>query len=314
MQMEGDALNGQPAEGVSDLDSLADELFKAENPEDARDESEGDDSEEAEGEEEEAEESEDDEDEEEEPTIVLKHEGKELPLKQSEVVELAQKGFDYSQKTMAVAKEREAAQAERTQASQYREEVEHARTEQINRLNALDQFLSQQLGSPPPVEWAQQDVGYYVAEKEKYEARKGQLDQARSAIGYLQEEQARSRQAWIVQQADATEAALKDTLPGWSETTLPELADYAGKYGLNPKTADVAFVQKGLWEVLHKAKAYDALLVKKAEMKPVTKLAKVVPPSSANPVGKAAARQKREAAFDSNPSVDALTELFMTRK
>lgn len=306
--LEGDG-ESQPAEGVSDLDSLADAITGGKE-EGAQDESEGDESEEAEGEEEEAEESEDDEDEEEEATIVLKHEGKEIPLKQSEVVELAQKGFDYSSKTMKLAEERDAVKAERTQASQYREEVETARTEQLSRLQALDQFLTQQIGTPPPVEWAQQDVGYYVAEKEKYEARKGQLDQARSAIGYLQNEQARERQAWITQQADATETALKDTLPGWNENTLPELASYAEKFGLTPKSADVAFVQKGLWEVLHKAKAYDALLVKKAEMKPVTKLARVVPPSSANPVGKAAARAKREAEFDKNPSVDSLAAIF----
>ena len=29
-------------------------------------------------------------------TIVLKHDGKDVPLKKSEVIELAQKGFDYS--------------------------------------------------------------------------------------------------------------------------------------------------------------------------------------------------------------------------
>ena len=313
MSMEGDG-ESQPAEGVSDLDSLADAITGGKE-EDAQDESEGDESEESEESEQEADEEESEDEESEEAKklkFTIKHDGKdvELELSPEEHREMLQKSFDYTNKTMAVAKEREAAQAERTQASQYREEVEHARTEQLSRLQALDQFLSQQIGSPPPVEWAQQDVGYYVAEKEKYEARKGQLDQARSAIGYLQEEQARSRQAWIVQQADATEAALKDTLPGWNENTLPELADYAGKYGLTPKSADVAFVQKGLWEVLHKAKAYDALLVKKAEMKPVTKLAKVVPPSSANPVGKAAARAKREAEFDKNPSVDSLAAIF----
>lgn len=312
MRMEGDGPEDQPAEGVSDLDSLAEAITGGKpTEEDAQDESEGDDPEDAEesGDEEEAEDAEEDE-EEEEPTLVLKHDGKELPFKQSEVIGLAQQGLDYTKKTMALAEDRKVVESERSRAVEYREEVENARTEQLNRLQALDQFLSQQLGTPPPVEWAQQDVGYYVAQKEQYEARKGQLDQARSAIGYLQEEQARSRQAWIVQQADATEAALKDTLPGWNENTLPELADYAGKYGLTPKTAEVAFVQKGLWEVLQKAKAYDALLVKKAEMKPVTKLAKVVAPSSANPVGKAAARAKREAEFDKNPSVDSLAAIF----
>lgn len=311
MQMQGDGPEDQPGEGVTDLDALADAISgEQEEEEGAPEESGGDESEESEGEEEEAEEEAEPEDEEEEATIVLKHEGKEIPLKQSEVVELAQKGFDYSQKTMAVAKERDAVKAEREKVTSYRQEAEQARTTQLNQLQALEQFYSQQLGDPPPVEWAQQDVAFYVAEKERYEARKGQLDQARSAIGYLQDEQARQRQAWIIQQADECESALKDTLPGWNESTLPELAEYAGKYGLTPKSADVAFVQKGLWEVLHKAKAYDALLAKKAEMKPVNKLVKTVKPSAANPVGKAAARAKREAEFNKNPSVESLAAIF----
>lgn len=311
MTMQGDGPEGQPGEGVTSIDSLVGLMDGGEEGEGAPDEpAEGEEPEESEGEESEAEESEGAEDEEEEATIVLKHEGKEIPLKQSEVVELAQKGFDYSQKTMALAEERKGLESERSKASEYRQEVEHARQVQLNQLQALEQFYGQQIGSPPPVEWAQQDVAYYVAEKEKYEARKGQLDQARSAIGYLQEEQARSRQAWITQQADATESALKDTLPGWNENTLPELADYAGKYGLTPKSADVAFVQKGLWEVLHKAKAYDALLAKKAEMKPVTKLAKVVSPQAKNQPSQLAKRQDAVKRYNAAPSLSSLADLL----
>lgn len=311
MSMVGDDPKGQPTEGVDTLADLTALLDGGEEREDGTpvESEEGELPDEAEGEEDGSEE-EGDEEEQEEATIVLKHEGKEVSLKQSEVVELAQKGFDYSQKTMAVAEERKAVEAQRSQVETYRQEVEQARTDQLTKLQALEQFYEGQIGSPPPVEWAQQDVAYYIAQKEQYEARKGQLEQARSAIGYLQQEQARSRQAWIVQQADATEAALKDTLPGWSEATLPELADYAKKLGLTPQSAELAFVHKGFWEALHKAKAYDQLLEKKAQMKPVSELKKVAPPTARNQPPQLARRAEAEKAYAAKPSINTLANLL----
>ena len=64
----------------------------------------------------------------------------------------------------------------------------------------------------------------------------------------------------------------------------------------------------GFWQLAHKAKAYDAIQAKKAEMKPTEKLAKVAKPSAANQSGKATERAKRDAAFYKNPSVDTLAE------
>lgn len=313
MRMEGDDPTGQPAEGVATLDEMVALMDDGEERVDAPDESEsGDLPDESEGEEVEQDGEDEDSDEVAKQKFTIKHDGKEIELELTleETVEALQKSFDYTQKTMALSEDRKAVEAMRSQVDGYRQEVEQARTQQLTQLQALEQFYENQLGNPPPVEWAQQDVAYYIAQKEQYEARKGQLEQARKAIGYLQEEQARSRQAWIVQQANETEAALKDTLPGWSEATLPALADYAKSLGLTPQSAELAFVHKGFWEALHKAKAYDELLAKKAQLKPVAQLKKVAPAQARNQPPQLARRQEAEKRYNAKPTLSNLADLL----
>lgn len=307
--MAGDAAM-QPAEGdtLSGLAGLMDDADEGEQPETEQEQ----DGEEAEEQEEAGEgEEQEEQDEGDDATIVLKHDGKEIPLKKSEVVELAQKGFDYSQKTMAVAEERKHVEALQAQADEYRQNNEKALTATLDRLNAFVKFAESQVGAPPSVELASQDVGLYIAQKEQYETRKGQLQAAHEAIANVQQEAQRQRQAWIAQQADATEKALRDTLPGFGEKTIDDLATYLGKVGITPKTADVGYVQKGLWEIAAKAKAYDELQAKTATLKPVSQLPKVAKPSAANQPNRAAVN-KAEAfkRFNAKPSLQSLGNLL----
>lgn len=305
MNWEGDGREGQPADDAASIDDILGLMDEEEGDGGALDESEeGDESDESEDEED------DDEGQQDEPTVTLKHDGKEFTLKQSEVVDLAQKGYDYTQKTMAVAKDREAVEAEKAKVSEVRQKLDGAVGEQVARLQAIEQFMASQLGSPPPAEWASQDVAYYIAQKEQYEARKGQLEEARNAITQLQQEQARQRQAWIAQQAEATERALRDTLPGWNDNTLNELVEYAGKAGIDQRNADSVLLQKGFWELAHKAKAYDALLAKKAEQKPVSKLQKVTSPKAANQPSQLAQRQVAMKRHKARPSLATLGALM----
>lgn len=298
----------QPVGSVDALSDLAAALEpeKAEAPQPEESESE----ETAESEEVETEGEAESEEEAEEPTFTIEHDGKEVTLKQSELIELGQKGFDYSKKTMAVAEERKAVEAERARVSEARQKHDAARDETIARLEAVKKYMTEQVGTPPPVEWAATDAHYYLAQKELYEQRKGQLQQAEAGIAHLMQEKQRERQASLQQQANDTIAALKNTLPGWSDTSLAELEKYVQTHGLNPDNAEAGYVQKGLWELAHKAKAYDALMAQKAQIKPKAQLTRVDKPAAANPVGKAAERAKREAEFNKNPSVDALANLL----
>lgn len=315
--MVGDPVT-EPTDNLS-LSELADQLESSETAEELEidgEEVEGEEGEEAapDSEDEPDEGESDDEDEqEEEATVTIKVNGKDVTLKQSEVVEMAQKGADYTQKTMALAEERKAVDAEREQAKTYREQKQHALNETVNQLQAFAGFMEAQLGEPPSIDLLHthgSDV--YLAQKEQYEHRRAKLGQAYQAIQQVQQEAQRERQAWIAERAEATEKALRDTLPGWNDETLNQLAEYAGKHGITPQAAGEVFVEKGLWELLHKAKAYDALQEQRAKLKPKSELPKVQKPSASNQPNRAALKQAEALKrYNANPgSIDALANLI----
>jgi hypothetical protein len=314
MNKEGQG-ESQPAEGVVSLESLASQLDTEEAAPGESESEESEQSEEVEAAEEgekspESEESEESEEEAEEPAFTIKHDGKEVTLKQSEVLELAQQGFDYTKKTMALAEERKAIEPLKREAEQFRQQTNEALTEAISRLDGYAKFLQAQIGSPPPITLASTDAGSYLAQKELYEARKGQLDTVLSESRALVEEQARQRQAYVNHKAAQTEKALKDTLPGWNDAMLTELAGYADSFGLNPGSADMAMLEPGFWQMAQKAKAYDALQAEKAKLKPVNQLPKVQKPSANNQPPQLARRQEAIKRHKANPSVDSLAALL----
>jgi predicted DNA-binding helix-hairpin-helix protein len=212
---------------------------------------------------------------------------------------------------MAVAEERKQVETLQAQASEYRQHQEKALGATLDRLNAFVQFMESQVGLPPPIELAQHDAASFLAQKQLYEDRKGQLTKAHEAIGNVTQETQRQRQAWIAKQAGDTEKALRDTLPGFDDNTINDLASYLDKVGINPQTADVAFVQKGVWELAQKAKAYDAILADKAKLKPVAQLAKVQKPSASNQPNRT--QQGKSEAFkryESKPTLANLAALL----
>jgi len=212
---------------------------------------------------------------------------------------------------MAVAEERKTVEAARAQADEYRQHNEKALEATLARLNAFVEFMGTQVGEPPSVTLAQQDVGLYVAQKEQYESRKGQLDRALAAIEHVKGETQQKRQAWIAEQADATEKALRDTLPGFGENTISDLASYLGKVGINPQNSEAGYVQKGLWELAAKAKAYDELQAKTATLKPVAQLPKVQKPSASNQPNRASvAKTDAIKRYNAKPSLSSLGDLL----
>lgn len=312
--MTGDA-NGQPVEGVVTLSDLAAEMEQApaEELEAGDEQAEGEEGEsEAEGDVEDSEESEEEgEEEQEEPTVMIKHDGKDVTLKQSELVTLAQQGFDYSKKTMALSEDRKVVEAEKAKASEHRQRYEQTVGEALNRLGAYTQFLEEDIGQPPPIELATQDAAQFLAKKEYYEGRKGKLQQAYAQIQQTQHEQARQRQAWIDEAAVSTETMLRDTLPGWNDNTLNELAGYAGKLGLTPHTAELAMLTPGFWQLVQKAKSYDTIQEQKAKLKPTSTLPKVHKPSAANQPNRSdVKRQDAEKRYHAKPSLDTLSSLI----
>lgn len=316
MSMEGDALDGQPAEGALTLDGLAQGMNDSAQ-DDLPEGEEGEESEEVEeedGEEEEADESEEDDDEDDEdtdPTVKIKHDGKEIEVKLSEALNLAQQGYDYTNKTMKVAEDRKAIDAERSQVKERYQQVEQTNQEALNRLQSFTQYMETQVGQPPSADMlSTHGADHYLALKEQYEARRGTLQQAYAAQQQIQQDQHRQRQAAISEKAEATEAVLRDTLPGWDDKTLDTLSGYISTLGLNPQTASDALLEPGLWQLAHKAQAYDALQDQKSKLKPVHKLSKASKPQATNNPSKVARKQEASKRYAKNPSLQTLADLL----
>jgi hypothetical protein len=311
MTMQGQP-SGEPGEGELSLDSLAAMMdSNDEAPDEAAESDAADESEqiEAEGDGSPDEESQD-EDEAEEPAFTIKHDGKDVTLKQSEVLEMAQKGFDFTKKTMALAEERKALEPIKAKAEEARQHNEAALNHTVAQLQAVVSFMQSEIGEPPPVEWASQDAGYYIAQKEQYESRKGKLEKAQHALAQAQHDQARQRHALITQTLGETQAELKNTLPDWNDAKEEELAQYVAKAGLTPDKADMAYWKSGFWLLAHKAKAFDALQAEKAKLKPVTQLQKVIKPSANNQPPQLAKHQEKVKAHKSRPSLSTLADLL----
>jgi len=302
--MTGDE-NSQPGESDDTLSALADAMTEGNEPE-----VEGEELPDGEAEEEEVEEADEEEEDEEEETDTITHDGKEVTLTKAEVRELAQKGFDYTQKTMHLAEDRKAVEVERGKWHETVTKQDEALQTTLTRLEAFSQYVESQVGQPPSIELAHQNAAQYLALKEAHEAQKGQLRQTLSDIQSVKDEATRLRQAANAFKAEETWNALADTLPGWKEDAdgkFNELAKYAKTVGLDPQTAGDAFLTQGLWQLVNKAQQFDKLQADKAKLKPVEQLRKVASPKGARQNNRA---DKPEAAFYKNPSVDTLGHFF----
>ena len=311
--MEGQA-EKQPAETV-DLDGIAGliDLPDAEAETDdevGEPESEEEQGDDLEGEEQDADEESDDSDEDE--TEILTHEGKEVRLKKSEVLELAQKGFDYTKKTMALAEERKALEPVKQQYQERLTQHEQALTETMHRLQTAADFLESELGQPPSTDLASYDAGAYIAQKEAYQARVDKLRNTYGQLQHLEQQQNQLRQSQLLEKANETEKYLVEHLPGWKdapEKSLAELNSYIKEYGLSPETTKEAYVEKGLWELAHKAREYDRLMERKATLKPKAELPKVnKPAANHNPTN--VRQQEAFKRFKAKPSLDTLADLI----
>ena len=261
---------------------------------------------------EEVDESEEDEPESDETTTIT-HDGKEVKLTKAEALELAQKGFDYTKKTQVLADERKEVEQRKTLYAERVKQQEQALEETLYRLNTAADFLESELGAPPSIELAQYDAASYIAQKETYESRVAKLKNTYGQIQQLSHEQQRLSQVAIEEQANETEKYLIEHLPGWKDDpakSLKEMNEYINGYGLKPETVKEAYVQKGLWEIAHKAREYDRIIAKRAELKP----AKASPPRtikpSSNPVPANVKHTEAMKRHRAQPSLKTLAAMF----
>lgn len=213
------------------------------------------------------------------------HNGQQLKLPRDEVVKLAQQGFDYTQKTQALAERTRAAEAVLQRAAAV-EQMMPALMQDLATVKALEAQLAQYaqvdwvgLATNDPLEYpkvrAQYDqiVGAYQRAGAQYQQRAGAVAAERSNLTAYQ----------LQQEA----AALRERIPEWRdpakyEAGAQELRGYLINQGADPRDVDTLTSSLAV-SIARKAMLYDKLRADKASRsKQVRNAPPVVKPGAAN--------------------------------
>ena len=160
---------------------------------------------------------------------VITHNGEEKQLTKAELKELAQQGFDYTQKTQQLAEERRYVEAEKANL-QYQAQFQAQFTDQIAQAKAIEG----QLAEYKAVNWSQwvdqirqlsiEDPMQYQAEHARYQAARLQHDTLKesyqSQLQNLNQIQQQAQQVATKQQAElkARESqAMRQAIPEWKD-------------------------------------------------------------------------------------------------
>ena len=224
----------------------------------------------------------------EEESFTIVHEGKELTKSKSELIELAQKGFDYTQKTQQVADDRrfieQYAQSMRTQsdALQAQIKVQTAMQADFGVISGIDQQLAeyqkvdwQALSNQDPVQ-AQQLFFQLNQLQAKRAQLAGELDAKHKQ--YLQAEQTRMTEA-----AKAGIAVLQRDIPGWNNERATEIKQVGmNTYGFSDDELS-SVIDPRMIKVLHDAAQWQKLQTSKPQVtNKVTAAKPVVKPGADN--------------------------------
>lgn len=189
--------------------------------------------------------------------LKLKYNGEEKEVEEPEAIELAQKGYDYTQKTMALAKERDEwrqkSQAELTQ-KQKEYDDKLALAEQAIWQTLMPEIQSidwNKLAQENPSEWAQKYQ--YV---QNVNARLAQIQGERKVIA--EQNQGQQREAMQKAAKEAVEILQKE-IPGWSNDKYGQiLKSGVEQYGFKQEELNAITDPRAI-KVLHDAMQFRAL-------------------------------------------------------
>lgn len=213
-----------------------------------------------------------------EPEFEITHAGEQKRLKKSELIELAQKGFDATKKWEEAANERKAVEAEKAALLQRAKDNEQYILDYA-KVVALDAEVKQYEG----VDWDKlTDEDPVEAQKHyrRFQEKKQERNQLAAQVNYRRQQQLTEQQqltAKLVQQGQAKlEAEIKD----WGPQKRDALQAYGKQLGMRDETLD-AINDAAIVIALHKAQMYDELQAKKPQNdKRLESLPKVVKPGS----------------------------------
>jgi len=184
----------------------------------------------------EAEQSEEDEQAEpEDETLELSWNGEVKAFKKSEVVELAQKGFDYTAKTQQLAEQRKTLEAQ-AQLLQQQAVVQNQLADKVADIKALDR----QIAEYKSIDWqslAQNDPMQYLTLNQSFsqlkEARNEAVGEYQNAANQLTQAQLQQREQFLAKEAQLMAEAVPELRGERAEQTKSELKSYLASRGFN---------------------------------------------------------------------------------
>ena len=277
--------NGTVAEAANQFLSMMDE---AEAPDEGQVEAQPEESEEGDLVEEEqsyedtddADEGEEEESQEDEPVYRLKMAGEEREISQSELIQLAQQGADYTKKSQQVAEARKRVEAE----SKVIEEARKEREEYSIRLQALQQYLEQTAPKAEDLDYLKENdpIGYAVkvAEMTQQEKQLSAVQAERQRIAEMQQADAVQKQRHhIAQQAELVSQLIPDYSDAQKgEALRKELRLYAKSIGYSDAEVNAVYDARTV-KALYDAMQFSKLQKAKPEVtKKVSQAPKVLKP------------------------------------
>lgn len=171
-----------------------------------------------------------------ERVLKIKHDGVEIEKPESEVIALAQQGFDYTQKTQKLAEERKYVETmtstirEQEKAFQQQVEIQAALIQEIAAVTALDNQVNQYQN----LDWAKlSDSDPVEAQKLffAYNQLQVQRNQAIAALNNRKQELAKAQSAARAKQLELGQQVLARDIPGWNDEIGKEIAATGREYG-----------------------------------------------------------------------------------
>lgn len=182
----------------------------------------------------------------------VKAAGEEREVTFDELVDGYQKGLDYTKKSQTLAEQRKAVESERLAV----EQAKQARDAYAQRLNLIEQFLTQQNQGENLEALKESDpIGYAVKFAEKTE-REQQLARVKAERERLLQQQYREQQAQLAQRVESERQRVTEIIPDYAHpekgnVIKKQMRDYAVSLGFSENELSQAYDSRmiqALWE------------------------------------------------------------------
>jgi hypothetical protein len=199
----------------------------------------------------------------------------------TELRELAQKGFDYTQKTQELSEQRRTLESER-QVLQFQQEFQQANLRAYTDLQALDMAI--EVASQK--DWNQlkaSDSAAFMTEMMQLQTMRQQRQEIAAWINSTQQEALQKQQAAKTQQRQQALQKVRMKIPDYTDEVDAALSAYVIEHGFEPWEIEHFFDDRSA-VLAYKAWKYDQLQAKKPKIeKRVAQAPKPIKPGSKTP-------------------------------